>query len=118
MNARLLRHLCCLLGVVSLALFSAPAPAGLVSTDDILAAEQGAPERERIRTLVGRADVVKQLEALGITPQQARARVDALTDAEVQTLAGKLGTLPAGGALSNYELILILLVVILVVLLI
>lgn len=120
MRARSHRHLSCLLGVglVSLALFNLPAHAELVSTHEILASQQDAPARERIKTLMDRADVATQLESLGIAPQQARARVDAMTDAEIQTIAGKLGTLPAGGALGTYELILILLVVILVVLLI
>jgi hypothetical protein len=56
--------------------------------------------------------------ALGVKPELAKQRVDALTDAEVVSLAGKIDTLPAGGALSSTDLIIILLVAILVALLI
>ena len=41
--------------------------------------------------------------------------VDGMTDAEVLAMQDKLGSLPAGGALSNNDLILILLIVILII---
>jgi hypothetical protein len=52
---------------------------------------------------------------MGIAPQEAKARVEAMNDAEVRTLAGKLGVLPAGGAVSNTDLLLIIIVILLVV---
>jgi hypothetical protein len=61
---------------------------------------------------VQRPELAKELQALGANPTEAQARVDAMTDAEVRTLAGKLGVLPAGGALTNNELILILVLII------
>ncbi len=120
MNDRLSRYLLCTLGagLLSLALLHRPAYADLVTTDRILAQEQAQQERERLKALLGRGDVGKQLQTLGVPPQEAQARVDAMTDEEVRSMAGKVGTLPAGGALGTTDLILILLVVILVVLLI
>ena len=35
--------------------------------------------------------------ALGVAPEQVEARVAALTDAELRTLAGQMADLPAGG---------------------
>lgn len=105
-------------GLVSLALLHGPAQAELVTTDRILAQKQAQQERERLKVLLGREDVGKQLQALGVPSQEVQARVDAMTDEEVRSMAGKVGTLPAGGALGTTDLILILLVVILVVLLI
>ncbi|MCY1555454.1 hypothetical protein D9M68_921230 [compost metagenome] len=46
----------------------------------------------------------------------ARSRVDALTPAEVASLAQRIDTLPAAGALSGTDVVIILLVAILVVL--
>lgn len=38
-----------------------------------------------------------QLQQLGLSPQAARERVAALSDAEVAGLAGRIDALPAGG---------------------
>lgn len=73
------------------------ANAAMVGTDvvvDHALAEQG---RARIMALVNREEVRAQLEARGVTTEQARARVDALTDDEALQIAGKLDQLPAGG---------------------
>lgn len=88
------------------------AGAAMVSTEDAMNAEQAAALRTQLKTLVQRPELATQMQALGVPPEQAAARVDAMTDAEVRTLAGKLGDLPAGGRLSNNDLILILVLII------
>jgi len=70
-----------------------PSQAAIVATDAALAAAQ----RDRVATLLGRADVRAQLEAHGVRPADVQARVAALTDEEVAQLAGRLDRLPAGG---------------------
>jgi hypothetical protein len=68
--------------------------------------------------LVERPEVAKQLEQMGINAEQAKDRVAAMSNEEVAMVAGKLDSLPAGGALGNQDflfLIVILLVVILIV---
>ena len=70
-----------------------PSHAAIVGTDAALAVAQ----RDRVATLLGRADVRAQLEAHGVRPADVQARVAALTDAEVAQLAGQLDRLPAGG---------------------
>ena len=67
-----------------------PARAGMLATESLL-------ERERIVTLLERADVRAQLEAFGVSPAEVKARVAALTDAEAAQLVGKLDELPTGG---------------------
>lgn len=74
-------------------------------------------ERERLKALLARPEVVKQLGDFGVKPQDASARVDAMTDAEVLSLAGKIDQLVAAGALTNDQLIVILLLVIILVIL-
>lgn len=69
------------------------AQAGIVNTDTVVA---GA-ERERIAGMLERSEVQERLQALGVDPANAKARVAALSDAEAAQLAAQLDGLPAGG---------------------
>lgn len=73
------------------------AQARVVGTDVAAAPSQFHSDRERIHSLFDREDVRKELQARGVDANAARARVDALTDEEVQRIAGQLDKLPAGG---------------------
>jgi len=94
------------------------ANAGMIASDAAQAAAQPADERGRLKAMLARPEVVKQMEKMGIAPGTAAARVDAMTDAEVRTLAGRLDALPAGGAVSNEQLLLIIVIVLLVIIII
>jgi hypothetical protein len=74
-----------------------PIQAAMVGTGQLISAQQEQGERDKIRTFIGRAEVASQLQALGVNPETAKQRVDALTDEEVQRIAGNLDALPAGG---------------------
>ena len=87
--------------MVAVAMFvvSMPLPrvqAALVSTEQLLAAGDGAAERARVLAFLERADVREQIVALGVDPNEAAARVQALSDAQVREIAGQLDQLPAG----------------------
>jgi hypothetical protein len=71
--------------------------AGLIGADEVLAHEQAVTERARLAAFLDRADVIAQMQSMGVSPGDARARVYALTDDEAHQLAGKLDQLPAGG---------------------
>lgn len=71
-------------------------------------------ERERLKALVARPEVARKLEALGVAPNEARSRIDALTDAEVSALAARIEALPAGG-LSTQEWLLIIIAILLLI---
>jgi len=73
------------------------ANATMVETDVVINHAQAVQERARIAALMDREDVRAQLEARGVTSEQAQARVAALTDDEVLQISGKLDHLPAGG---------------------
>ena len=96
----------------------APANAGVISTEDAAADAQSLSERDRIKALVARPEIAKQLQALGVPPEGAQSRVDAMTDAEVRTLAGRIDALPAAGAFSDWQWVMILIGVIIIALLI
>lgn len=79
------------------AVVAGPAQAGMVATGDVLAAETTAsPERERVNTFIGREDVRQELRNLGVDPDEAAARVEALSDAEIAQIAARMDELPAG----------------------
>lgn len=77
---------------------SAPGYAAMVGTEDILTADSVAQERDYIREMLNRDEVQDQLTSLGVDPAEAQQRVDAMTEEEVQMLAGQLEELPAGGS--------------------
>jgi len=98
-----------LLLALTLGLPQSPSYAGLIPT------EAGTPnDRERVMALVERPEVAQQLEKMGIPQNEAKARIAAMSQAEAASLAGKLDSLPAGGALSNQDLLIILIIVLLI----
>lgn len=84
------------LSLVSLGL-QAPAAAGIVGTADAVAAVQQQDHREMVQSVLARADVREQMVGLGVDPAEVDARIGALTDAEVATLATRIEGAPAGG---------------------
>lgn len=94
---------------LALALAVPQAHAGMIRSDD--------PERERVKSLLERPEVSAEMERMGISPAEARARVDAMTPQEVHQLAGRLDALPAGGQSAGRDVLLVVLVVLLVLLL-
>ena len=95
---------------------AAPAHAGMISSDAAITPPSS--ERERVQALLDRPDVQQELEKMGIAPADAGARVKAMSDNEVARVAGRLDSLPAGGAITNDELLLIIVIILLVALLI
>jgi hypothetical protein len=87
--------------VVSLCYAGVPTPlarAELVATDRVETAGQ-APRaaRARLDSLFDRADVRAALERHGVNADDAKARVNALSDDEVERLAARFDSLPAAG---------------------
>lgn len=84
-------------GVLALSLHFPAAQAGLVGTEAVISASQAQQQRERLQQALNRNDVKAELMARGVDPAQVQARVDSLTDQEVQGLSTKIDQLPAGG---------------------
>jgi hypothetical protein len=101
-----------LLGMLVLGLaLAAPAHAGMIGTE----AAQAGDERSRVRAMLARPELAGEIERMGIAPQEAAARVDAMTEAEVSQLAGRLDALAAGGAVGDRDLLLIILLILLII---
>lgn len=77
------------------------ARADLIGTEAVLRPQAAAAERARLADLLSRAQVQDYLHAHGVDPLMVEMRVAALTDDEVQALAGKLDALPAGGSVAG-----------------
>jgi hypothetical protein len=73
------------------------ASAAIVSTQEASSSSASVGERERVIGFLSREDVRKSIEAQGVNPQDALDRVQAMSDQEVQQLAGRIDQLPAGG---------------------
>jgi len=63
---------------------------------------------------VARPEVAKRLETLGVLQKDAAARIDALTDVEVVSLAERIDALPAG-AMSDQNWLLVIIIILLLV---
>ena len=97
------------LGLLALSLHLPAAHAGMIGTEAVVNAAQVQQDRERLHSALSRDDVQAQLLARGVDPAQVQARVDSLTDEEMQTLATEMDQLPAGGSVVG-ALVLIFLV--------
>lgn len=96
MNSSFVRFVCRLLVLCMLAT-PFTVNAALIGTDQAQATStQSADARDRVLNFVQRGDVRNQLETLGLTPERAKDRVNAMTDQEVSQVAGRIDALPAG----------------------
>ena len=85
------------LSLLALNLYLPAAHAGMVGTEAVVNAAQTQQNRERLHNALNRDDVRAQLLARGVEPAQVQARIDSLTDEEMQTLVTNMDQLPAGG---------------------
>ena len=83
--------------LLSLGIHLPTAHAGMIGTEAVINAAQAQQDRQRLHDILNRDDVKSQLMARGVDPAQVQARVDSLTDQEVQTLAAEIDKMPAGG---------------------
>jgi len=89
-------RLVCRMLVLCMTVLPFHAQAGLIGTGEALTAAQAQAARDKVHSLVSRADVAAQLQTFGVPAQAAVERVNALSDAEVAGLAGRIDALPAG----------------------
>ena len=72
------------------------AQAAMVPTDQVIDQSSAASDRARVNSFLAREDVQRQMETLGVDPDDAAARIAGLSDSEVQKIVNKLDELPAG----------------------
>jgi hypothetical protein len=91
--------------ILSLAL-PVPLQAAMVSTESAL-------ERASIAAALERSEVQQQLRAFGVSPDELKARVAALSDTEAAELAARIDSAPAGGIGLVGAIVLVFLVLLL-----
>jgi hypothetical protein len=74
-----------------------PLLAAMVPTDSTMYQIKAQDARDHLKTFISRNDIKKSLISQGIDPDEAKTRVDSLSDAEVIEVADKIEQLPAGG---------------------
>jgi len=84
--------------IVTMMILPFSAQAGMIGTDRVVGSAQDQANRDKVVEFVTRGEVVKQFEALGLSASTAQDRVGAMTQEEINKLAGKIDSLPAGAS--------------------
>ena len=74
-----------------------PLLAAMVPTEATIYQIRAQDARDHLKTFISRNDIKKTLISQGIDPDEAKSRVDSLSDSEVIEVADKIEQLPAGG---------------------
>ncbi len=81
----------------TLSIISAPVHATMINTVEIFKQNQNDLSSKSINTFLDRSEVQKYLVAWGVSPEEAKARIDSLSDQEIENIASRMDQLPAGG---------------------
>ena len=87
----------CVALLAALAMPLGTAQAGMIGTEAAVSAASASAQRSALSDAFNRAEVRSALQAQGVSPAEAQARLAAMTDAEIQQLAARVDDLPAGG---------------------
>jgi len=88
--------------------------AAMIGTETMLTPDRNQNTRDYIHDLISREDIQKVLVARGINPHEAEARINSLSDDEIEMIAGILADLPAGGDATGFVLIVGAVIIILI----
>ena len=93
--------------------FGQSAWAAMIGTEAVLESDRRQETRDYLHSLIAREQIQGILETQGISPREARARIDSLTDAEIDQIADRIADLPAAGDAWGFVIILGAVVIIL-----
>jgi hypothetical protein len=99
-NRRFAKYVCYVVTMTML-LMSMPVQtvqAAMVRTETVLTLSTAKNVRENLSQFLKRDDVKAIMMAQGISPIEAKARVESLSDAEIMQISDKMDKLPAGGS--------------------
>ena len=99
-DRRFTRYVCYFVAMTML-LISLPVQtvrAAMIKTETVLTLSTVNDVRESLNQFLKREDVQVIMTAQGISPAEAKARVDSLSDEEIMQIADKMDQLPAGGS--------------------
>ena len=105
-----------ILAVILLQLMSTlyqPAKAAMVGTEKLLISDRNQETRSYLQQMMSRKEIQEALVARGIDLQEAKIRIDSLTDSEIEQILEKINDLPAGGIDAAFVLIIVGVIVVL-----
>ena len=108
---KLARFTCIALCAVQLASMQTLARADVIGAEQFMSVTDRRATVDRIDAVLAQSEVKKELERLGVDPDQTGARIAALSDQELKLLAHDLEELPAGGLLATIGVVFIVLLV-------
>ena len=94
--------------------FYQSASAAMIGTEILLKADRSQNTRDYLHDLISRDDIQKLLVDRGINPHEAEARINSLSDDEIEMLSGILADLPAGGDATGFIVIVGAVIIILI----
>lgn len=114
LNTMLMRHTAfVLIAVMTLFSFVPKAEAALVPTSMTMASELRAQDLASVQKVLEQKAVTERLAALGYTEEEVSAKLAAVDDSELHSLASQLNALEAGG--DGFGIVIALLVIVLLV---
>jgi hypothetical protein len=75
-----------------------PLLAAMVPTEVTIDDDKAEEARDYLKSLISRSDIRTSLISRGIDPEEAKIRVESLTDSEAIAIADQIEQLPAGGS--------------------
>jgi hypothetical protein len=93
--------------------FNQLAAAAMVGTEKLLISDRNPETRSYLQQMMSRKEIQEALVARGIDLQEAKIRIDSLTDSEVEQILEKINDLPAGGIDAAFVLIIVGVIVVL-----
>ena len=89
------------------------AAAARVGTEKLLISDRNQETRSYLQQMMSRKQIQEALVARGIDLQEAKIRIDSLTDGEIEQILEKINDLPAGGIDAAFVLIIVGVIVVL-----
>ena len=93
--------------------FCQSAAAAMIGTEVVLASDRRQETRDYLHSLISREQIREILVIRGISPQEARARIESLTDVEIDQIADRIADLPAAGNAWGFVIVVGVVVIIL-----
>ena len=114
MKSSLMKRIIVLLVSVSFfSTYSLPAWSGIVTTDQLLQQQLEVLNKSSLVAMLDRDDVRQQLVERGVDPEYAKARIAALSDAQIEELKDSIDTVPAGSGVVGILVAVLLVLIIL-----
>lgn len=87
------------------------ATAGVYSSEQVIANQQHQYNKQQVLSFVDTAEVQSKLIQLGVSPEDAKQRIAAMTTAELDALNNELNDMPAGGIVGTIVTVLVVIAV-------